>query len=332
MFVSGGHSIHHAVAQMVLQNHLTGVVQRGADSCQLYQHFGTIISLFHHALDLFQMTHCPCQTVDHRLLIFVDMAMGMGDAVGVHIGVIMIVIMVVMMVAMVMVVVMTRIVMMVCHIRHLLTFFPSILHFFQNCKPPRGIGKRNVLTRGGFLYIMKEKCKGAMTMHLHHDHLGHGAHAHEHNHTHTHEHTHDGVTHSHAHEHAHEHDHQHPHEHDHLHGEGHTHDHSHCEGHCHEHGHDHGHCHEHGHDHGHECGGHCGGCGHHEHTPMEELVALMKYMANHNAAHANELAALAQQLKQAGNPVAYEQVMAAVSDYEKGNMRLAAILASLEVK
>ncbi len=58
----------------------------------------------------------------------------------------------------------------------------------------------------------------------------------------------------------------------------------------------------------------------------------MRYMANHNAAHANELAQLAQQLKQAGNAMAYEQVMAAVSDYEKGNLRLAAVLASMEVK
>ncbi len=65
---------------------------------------------------------------------------------------------------------------------------------------------------------------------------------------------------------------------------------------------------------------------------MEELTALMRYMANHNTAHANELAQLAQQLKQAGNAMAYEQVMAAVSDYEKGNLRLSAVLASLEVK
>ena len=65
---------------------------------------------------------------------------------------------------------------------------------------------------------------------------------------------------------------------------------------------------------------------------MEELTALMRYMANHNAAHANELAQLAQQLKAAGNTMAYEQVMAAVSDYEKGNLRLAAVLASMEVK
>lgn len=156
-------------------------------------------------------------------------------------------------------------------------------------------------------------------MHLHHDHLGHGDHAHEHNHTHTHEHTHDGVSHSHEHDHAHSHEHGHPHEHDHLHEQGH------------EHHHDHDHHHHHDHDHA--CSGECGGCSSHcEHTPMEELLALMKYMANHNTAHANELAALAKQLQQAGSTVAYEQVMAAVSDYEKGNLRLQTVLASLEVK
>ncbi len=62
---------------------------------------------------------------------------------------------------------------------------------------------------------------------------------------------------------------------------------------------------------------------------MEELVALMKYMANHNAAHAQELATLAKQLDEAGQHMAYEQVMLAVSDYEKGNMRLSAVLAAL---
>ena len=87
-----------------------------------------------------------------------------------------------------------------------------------------------------------------------------------------------------------------------------------------------GHCHEH-HDHS-----HCGGCGHCEHTPMEELVALMKYMVGHNASHAKELADLAVQLEKAGSRTAYEQVMAAVSDFEKGNMRLSVVLASLDVK
>ena len=164
-------------------------------------------------------------------------------------------------------------------------------------------------------------------MHLHHDHVGHGDHAHEHNHTHTHEHTHDGVSHSHEHDHAHSHEHGHPHEHDHLHEQGHEHHHNHDH-----HDHDHHHHHHH-HDHDHACSGECSGCGSHcEHTPMEELLALMKYMANHNTAHANELAALAKQLQQAGSTMAYEQVMAAVSDYEKGNLRLQTVLASLEVK
>ena len=144
-------------------------------------------------------------------------------------------------------------------------------------------------------------------MHIHHDHVA-GPHDHSHSHTHTHEHTHDGVAHSHAHDHAHEHDHVHPHEHDHLHG------------------------HDHAHDHSHDCGGHChscqGGC---EHTPLEELVALMKYMVGHNASHAKELADLAAQLEKAGNHAAFEQVMAAVSDFEKGNMRLSVVLSSLQV-
>ena len=62
---------------------------------------------------------------------------------------------------------------------------------------------------------------------------------------------------------------------------------------------------------------------------MEELMALMKYMVGHNASHANELADLAGQLEKLGNRMAYEQVMAAVSDFEKGNMRLSMILNSL---
>ena len=119
--------------------------------------------------------------------------------------------------------------------------------------------------------------------------------------------------------------------HDHVAGGCHDHEHNHT--HSHEHTHDHTHCHEHSHDHSHDCGGHChscqGGC---EHTPMEELTALMKYMVSHNAAHAKELAELAQKIDKTGNHTAYEQVMAAVSDFEKGNMRLSVVLASLEVK
>ena len=146
-------------------------------------------------------------------------------------------------------------------------------------------------------------------MHIHHDHVGGGDHCHSHTHEHSHEHTHDGVAHTHAHSHSHDHSHDHPHSHDHL--------------------HEHGHAHHHDHDHG--CAGSCAGCaGGCEHTPTEELMALMKYMAGHNAAHAKELADLAIQLEKAGNHAAYEQVMAAVSDFEKGNMRLSMVLASMK--
>ena len=111
-------------------------------------------------------------------------------------------------------------------------------------------------------------------------------------------------------------------DHDHSH-EHHHHDHDH-------HGHDHHHHHDHDH---HDCGGNCAGCASAcEHSPMEELTALMKYMVGHNAAHARELAELASQLEKAGAHTAYEQVMAAVSDFEKGNMRLSVVLSSLDVK
>ena len=144
---------------------------------------------------------------------------------------------------------------------------------------------------------------------MHHDHDHHDHHHHDHDHAHTHEHTHDGHTHTHEHTHTHSHDHEHPHTHDHLHG------------------------HDHAHTHSHECSGQCQGCASQcEHTPMEELLALMKYMVGHNAAHAKELADLAIQLEKAGSHMAYEQVMAAVSDFEKGNLRLSAVLASLDVK
>ncbi len=103
--------------------------------------------------------------------------------------------------------------------------------------------------------------------------------------------------------------------------------------HHHDHEHTHEHHHDHGHDHSHDCGGHCGSCQSQcEHTPMEELVALMKYMVGHNASHAKELADLAVQLDKAGSHTAYEQVMAAVSDFEKGNMRLSVVLSSLDIK
>ena len=79
----------------------------------------------------------------------------------------------------------------------------------------------------------------------------------------------------------------------HSHEEAHTHEHTHADGttHTHEHAHPH--------DHTHDCGHGCESCNTPcEHTPMEELTALMKYMVGHNAAHAKELAELAKKLEE----------------------------------
>ena len=110
--------------------------------------------------------------------------------------------------------------------------------------------------------------------------------------------------------------------HDHHHHD-HEHMHQHNIPHDHEHSHDHEHCHEHGH-----CHGDCAGC---SGDPKAELIAVMQYMVNHNTAHANELAALAKKLEQMGDTTGYAQVMAAVSDFEKGNMRLSAVLAAMNI-
>lgn len=75
------------------------------------------------------------------------------------------------------------------------------------------------------------------------------------------------------------------------------------------------------HDHPHTHGG--GG------TPMEELLALMKYMVGHNDAHAQELAELADQLKDAGKARAYRQIMDAVANYDMVNAQLDAVLKEL---
>lgn len=121
---------------------------------------------------------------------------------------------------------------------------------------------------------------------------------------------------------------QNEHEYMHAHGIEHSHDHTHP--HDHDHHHDHHHDHDHTHDHCPEdCGHDCAGCA--SADPRAELIALMKYMVGHNAAHANELAQLAGKLRDMGENVAYDQVMLAVTDFEKGNMRLSTVLAALNV-
>ena len=89
-----------------------------------------------------------------------------------------------------------------------------------------------------------------------------------------------------------------------------------------------GHIHSHdGHTHSHNFDG--------EHThsedaaPMDELLALMKFMVKHNDAHSQELAELAQQLQAAGKNRAYRQIMDAVSDFDMVNAKLDAVVTEL---
>ncbi len=103
------------------------------------------------------------------------------------------------------------------------------------------------------------------------------------------------------------------------------HEHSHGHDHCHDHDHEHHHHHDHDHSHCHAEGcGSCTAC-----DPMKETVALMDYMVKHNMAHAKELAQLSEKLRELGNPTAAEQVLSAVTEFEKGNLRLSAVLATL---
>ena len=98
-------------------------------------------------------------------------------------------------------------------------------------------------------------------------------------------------------------------------GEVHYHVHSHGQGY---------HRHSHDHDHGHHHHSHTGGD-----VDMAEMLALMKYMVQHNAAHAEELAQLAQKLEEAGNRRAYSRIMDAVVSFDVGNATLSAVLDEL---
>ena len=82
-----------------------------------------------------------------------------------------------------------------------------------------------------------------------------------------------------------------------------------------------GHSHNHTHGHSHDRGS--------EGTPIDELLALMKYMVSHNDAHCQELAELADQLKEAGKNRAYQQLMDVVSDFDMVKAKLDTVLKEL---
>ena len=67
-------------------------------------------------------------------------------------------------------------------------------------------------------------------------------------------------------------------------------------------------------------------------TPLEELLVMMKYLVSHNDAHAQEVADLARELMIAGEDVAYDEIMDAVSDFDMVNAKLAAVLNKLSAQ
>ena len=67
-------------------------------------------------------------------------------------------------------------------------------------------------------------------------------------------------------------------------------------------------------------------------TPLEELLVMMKYLVSHNDAHAQEVADLARELKNAGKDVVYDEIMDAVSDFDMVNAKLAAVLSKLSAE
>ena len=63
-----------------------------------------------------------------------------------------------------------------------------------------------------------------------------------------------------------------------------------------------------------------------EGTPMEELLALMKFMVAHNDAHAQEMADLAASVREAGKEDAYRKIMELVAEFDVLNTKFAAVL------
>lgn len=84
----------------------------------------------------------------------------------------------------------------------------------------------------------------------------------------------------------------------------------------HEHSHAHEHAHEHHHDHPHAG----------DANVREELIALMKYMVGHNDAHNRELSELAERVHGIGQHDAYDRILLAVKEFEKGNELLSEAL------
>lgn len=57
-------------------------------------------------------------------------------------------------------------------------------------------------------------------------------------------------------------------------------------------------------------------------TPIKELIVLIRYLIKHNESHTKELEELALELKKQEFFDAYDDVMDAIREYDKGNKKL----------
>ncbi len=101
----------------------------------------------------------------------------------------------------------------------------------------------------------------------------------------------------------------------HTHGDAHTHQHEHN-----------GEVHTHGCEHNHTCGSNCQNSG----DCKNETVALLSYMLDHNEHHAAELDQMADNLVKLGMDTAAKQIKEAVSEFQKGNLRLGLALTTVK--
>lgn len=101
----------------------------------------------------------------------------------------------------------------------------------------------------------------------------------------------------------------------HTHGDAHTHQHEHN-----------GEVHTHGCEHNHTCGSDCQNSG----DCKNETVALLSYMLDHNEHHAAELDQMADNLAKLGMDTAAKQIKEAVSEFQKGNLRLSLALTTVK--
>lgn len=101
----------------------------------------------------------------------------------------------------------------------------------------------------------------------------------------------------------------------HTHGDAHTHQHEHN-----------GEVHTHGCEHNHTCGSNCQNSG----DCKNETVALLSYMLDHNEQHAAELDQMADNLAKLGMDTAAKQIKEAVSEFQKGNLRLGLALTTVK--